>query len=1722
VKRDKYNPEIISLKVNKSNGMNALQVANLLFETGQCEFAEPDFLLLLKRHSTNDTFLSFQWSLNNTGSSQQFNGTPGADMRVFSAWTISTGSPGIKVAILDEGVDLNHPDLLANMLPGFDATGLNSAGGPSGNDAHGTACAGIVAAVGNNNLGVAGIAYNSKIVPIRIAYSSGSNWVTQSSWIANSINWAWNDAGSDVLSNSWGGGSVSSLINTAINNSISQGRGGLGAPVLFSAGNSNGAVAYPATNPDVIAVAATSMCDQRKSPSSCDGETFWGSNFGTNLDISAPGVKIYTTDISGSAGYNSGNYAPTFNGTSSACPNAAGVMALILSVNPSLSNIQARQIIESTCDKVGGVTYNTNVSGQPNGSWSNELGHGRVNAFAAVQLANPVACSAPPALANVNTSNSQVCSGGTANLSLSEFYGTGTAYQWQSSNDNATWTNINGATSFNHSASSITSNTWFRCLVTCSGSTKPSNSTQVTVLPSAISSLPHTENFDAAPTLPCGWAIINANNDNRTWGVGTLNPRSAPRNMAYNYTSANAANDWLISPPIAMVAGTVYRTTFYFRARQSNYPEKLEVKWGNAPTVAGMTSGAIFSNTNITNTSYTQAISQNITPTVSGNYHIGWRVFSDADMYDLFIDDIVIEVAPSCTTPTVGGTVSGSATATAGTASTYTLSGSNGTSRQWEISTNGGSTWADLTGFTGTSANLSFNPGNVQVRVRVMRTGCTDSYSNVLNITVNPRTGDNINIPISVSLPFTGTQSTASGSGFSSQYTGTNNQPSPDVFYSFTTGACTDSVLISTCGSGFDTYIHLLAANGTFIFSNDDDGPACAGTRASMKRLVQPNTTYILVVEGWSNSVGSFNLSITEIDNPVFNASITASGNLSFCQGGSVLLTATTGSVYSWNNGGNTQSINVSQGGDYTVTVTNAAGCSATSAITTVNVLPNPVVSISADGPVSFLQGGSVNLSSDKSFGNVWSPGGATTQIINVSQSGAYSVVHTAANGCTALSNLINVTVVPTVTPNVSITSSQLNQCSGFIYTASPSNGGTNPAYQWKKNGINISGANSSVYTGEKLESGDLIACELTSSLFNAVPSTVGSNSIVVSPGLKHTTWHGSNSDDAGDASNYSNGLPDKNTILRISETAQHLMNISQPMEVFGLVVENNSWLIVDNNAELIVFGNIENEGGYLANNGKIVFRACEGWQGTAHEIAANIPAYSYQFNDIELDDENGLLLNANAVITGTLKLKKGNFTNNNVDFTFISTLDNTASIAAVESGASFTGEIIMQRFAPGGQTGWAMISNAVYNARITDWMDDFATSGFPGATGQAGGFISIYSYDETVPGVWDEGYIPASHANNVIELGKGYMVFLGTGLYTTNNITYDVKGPVHTGDFVFPITHTPTTPLAMPDADGWNLVANPYPCAIDWDSPDWTISGLDGAIYIYDADLDQYAVYVQGSAGLGVNGGSNIIASSQGFWVKANTNNPQMIAREEVKSDNNSTLFKSPGFAAGNGLLKLTLHHNNLKDEAIIRLQQNATEYFDSQYDALKLYSINPQAPNISSRSGLMNYAINSISDSYTITEIPLDIKVSQAGTITLSIEGQEGFAAELYLKNNISNTTTAIDGNVTYTLTVTDTLLIRNQYSIVFSNESLLSANSPYARSVKMYPNPGNDRVFLLSQNNERFTVEVFDAQGRLCFREVNTNTISVSDFADGLYFVRAFNADGSVVLNEKLIKE
>jgi len=376
--QNKQMPNWVMLGAKKGAKMNVLNASAYFYESGLYVSSEPDYYGKAEIDCVNDTFYPMQWALNQA----TFSGVP-IGLNSCAAWNLTTGNSNVDVAIIDEGFENNHPDLNDNLANnGYDTKTATTPTVVYGS--HGTSCAGIVAAEGNNSQGVAGVAYNADLMSVSLDFDN-MTWAE----ISDGYLWAMNN-GAEVLSNSWGWDSPSGLFDATVWTLLLNGRSLLGCVIVFSAGNINSSsLIYPKnSNLNLIITGATSWCLERKNPSSCDGENWWGSNYGAGLDVMAPGVGIPTTDRQGSNGYNTmagngGNYAPTFNGTSSACPHAAGVAALILSINPCLTQTQVQQIMSETSRKVGGYSYTTTAA-NPYGTWNNEMGYGLLDAQAAV------------------------------------------------------------------------------------------------------------------------------------------------------------------------------------------------------------------------------------------------------------------------------------------------------------------------------------------------------------------------------------------------------------------------------------------------------------------------------------------------------------------------------------------------------------------------------------------------------------------------------------------------------------------------------------------------------------------------------------------------------------------------------------------------------------------------------------------------------------------------------------------------------------------------------------------------------------------------------------------------------------------------------------------------------------------------------------------------------------------------------------------------------------------------------------------------------------------------------------------------------------------------------------------------------------------------------------------------------------------------------------------
>lgn len=371
-------------RVTNRTSLNAMEMANKYYEDGVVNYSEPSlYVTNVLCDTVNDPFYPQQWSLRNVGNNVPTNPPnviADVDMDVDSAWNVTKGDSTVIIAILDTGVDTTHPDI--SRVFGYDFA--NNDGNPNDDGNHGTACAGIAAAIGNNNLGVTGVAYRCKIMPVKIINAAGS--IPGYHAAAFGTIWAYQN-GASVLSNSWGfSGGNSSLMLNAIRDAARYGRNGKGSVCCYASGNEDTSpMRFPAisTEAPMVIVGGLAPCNKRKSPSDgCSSET-WGASFGPTLDIVAPCVKIYTTDRVGSVGYATGDYYNSFNGTSSATPNTAGVCALLISANPNLKCSEVEALISLSAERVGTYSYTTV---KEYGNWNNEMGYGRINARLALLL----------------------------------------------------------------------------------------------------------------------------------------------------------------------------------------------------------------------------------------------------------------------------------------------------------------------------------------------------------------------------------------------------------------------------------------------------------------------------------------------------------------------------------------------------------------------------------------------------------------------------------------------------------------------------------------------------------------------------------------------------------------------------------------------------------------------------------------------------------------------------------------------------------------------------------------------------------------------------------------------------------------------------------------------------------------------------------------------------------------------------------------------------------------------------------------------------------------------------------------------------------------------------------------------------------------------------------------------------------------------------------------
>ncbi|MCC6768959.1 MAG: S8 family serine peptidase, partial [Bacteroidia bacterium] len=481
--------------------------------------------LLKKDHTPNDM-----------GSNSANNGTWHLHkINAQQAWDISKGSTAIKVAVVDDAVQVNHPDLAANMLPGRDvALGTNNPNPPNTQFSHGTHVAGIVAAATNNGIGVASIGYSIKVIPVKatdevVFITHGYEGIT---WAANN--------GARVINMSWGGSYGGQTGMNVINNAY-----GKGITLVAGAGNDDVQTAfYPAAFTNCIAVASTSSDDAKS--------VF--SNYGVWVDISAPGSLIRST-------VPNSTYA-VYSGTSMASPLVAGLCGLVLSINPSYTPAQVRNCITSSADNINNV----------NSDYIGRLGAGRINAYKAALCAQSSVIQYDASALEIIQPRASLCVNGftpsfilrnngsspltKVDISWNVDNGASSNFQWTGSlapqnQTTVTLPAISNLSAGNHTFSVSTGN-----IVNGNQNDQNTNNNNqlvnFVVLPEFGRALPFIETFESNSFATNGWEIENPDNE-ITWELfntaGTTPGNKSARLPFWSYSDLDE-RDALCSPPL--------------------------------------------------------------------------------------------------------------------------------------------------------------------------------------------------------------------------------------------------------------------------------------------------------------------------------------------------------------------------------------------------------------------------------------------------------------------------------------------------------------------------------------------------------------------------------------------------------------------------------------------------------------------------------------------------------------------------------------------------------------------------------------------------------------------------------------------------------------------------------------------------------------------------------------------------------------------------------------------------------------------------------------------------------------------------------------------------------------------------------------------------------------------------------------------------------------------
>jgi hypothetical protein len=483
---------------------------------------------------------------------------------------------------------------------------------------------------------------------------------------------------------------------------------------------------------------------------------------------------------------------------------------------------------------------------------------------------------------------------------------------------------------------------------------------------------------------------------------------------------------------------------------------------------------------------------------------------------------------------------------------------------------------------------------------------------------------------------------------------------------------------------------------------------------------------------------------------------------------------------------------------------------------------------------------------------------------------------------------------------------------------------------------------------------------------------------------------------------------PNCTTNLIVQNTHVVTNNIGN-FNVLNFDVETGGTFNLGTGSTMSLCGNLLTDGTFSPSDSKVSF------EGNAPQTLGGTT--NTTFFDVRLDNASGLQLMSDQTINGGLDLQNGDFDVNGNVWTFAANSTSTGRLLEIQATADFVGEAVAQNYLGSAQAGWRMMGTVVNGSTVSNqWNDDLTTTGFLGSDFPDYDFVNVRYYDETLIGtqaLYDSGFFAPVDINNAVSALEGCFIYMAGLPLTLGNNGSPVKGAVS-----IPVSHTNSSTVAF--NDGWALVANSYQSTIDWDATaGWSRTNIDGTIYAWDNDLQQWASYTGG--GVGVNGGSRYIAPQQGYWIKTNALGAVFGMDEAVKADEYVAFIRETEDFYDQ-TITLTVSGSGINDQFALAVRPGATDDFDHAYDGYKFRSYNDEAPSlysvVSSGNEESELSIHAVGELISNNPIPLHLEVALDGEymITASDFAAEAIGACLTLEDLLTGNTVALESGMNY----------------------------------------------------------------------------------------------------------